>query len=83
MIDIDVGTKGPAKDVYSAFALESDIYDLKRMLHAAELLQIDGDGDEDSASSARLLVEKAAKMANDFHEKFRSSMWKICSKVPA
>ena len=47
MIDIDVGTNGPAKDVYSAFALESDIYDLKRMLHAAELLQIDGDGDEE------------------------------------
>ena len=71
------------ESTYSALDLESDIYDLKRMLHAAELLQIDGDSDEDSASSARLLVEKAAKTAHDLHEKFRSGMWKVCSKVPA
>src|ERR1700727_288799 len=38
------------------------------------LLQIEGDGDEDSASSARLLVEKATKMAYVLHEKFGSSM---------
>jgi hypothetical protein len=30
------------ESTYSALDLESDIYDLKRMLHAAELLQIDG-----------------------------------------
>jgi hypothetical protein len=62
------------ESTYSAFDLDSDIYDLKRMLHAAEVLQIEGDGDEDSASSARLLVEKATKMAYDLHEKFGSSM---------
>jgi len=54
------------ESTYSAFDLDSDIYDLKRMLHAAEVLQIEGDGDEDSASSARLLVEKAAKWPMTF-----------------
>jgi hypothetical protein len=67
--------------VYSAFDLENDIYDLNRMLRAAEFLQTESGGEEEIASSARLLVEQAAKMANDLHAKFQANMWKVCSKT--
>ena len=54
-------------------AIENDIYDLMRMLRAADYLQTYAsmDGDEDLASSARLLVEQAAKMAEDLNEKYQ------------
>jgi hypothetical protein len=54
-------------------AIEKDIYDLMRMLRAADYLQsaVAMDGDEDLASSARLLVEQAAKMAEDLNEKYQ------------
>jgi hypothetical protein len=73
MTNVEGQIKRPAQDAYSAFDLESDIYDLNRMLRAAEFLQTEGDGEEEIASSARLLVEQAAKMANDLHEKYQAS----------
>jgi hypothetical protein len=51
------------------------------MLRAAEFLQTESGGEEEIASSARLLVEQAAKMANDLHAKFQANMWKVCSKT--
>jgi hypothetical protein len=53
-------------------AIEEDIYDLIRMLREADYLQSSAvmDGDEVLASSARLLVEQAAKMAEDLSEKY-------------
>jgi hypothetical protein len=61
------------ESTYSELDLEIDIYDLNRMLRAAEFLQTEGAGEEDIASSARLLVEHAAKMANDLHKKYQAS----------
>jgi hypothetical protein len=52
------------------------------MLRAAEFLQTES-GDEEIASSSRLLVEHAAKMANDLHEKFQANMWKLGKKDAA
>jgi hypothetical protein len=54
-------------------AIEEDIYDLIRMLRAADYLQSSAvmDGDEVLASSARLLVEQAARMAEDLSEKYQ------------
>jgi hypothetical protein len=49
--------------------LENPIYDLMRLLRAAEHLQ--EEDDEDLRSSAKLLVEQAAKMADDLNEKYQ------------
>jgi hypothetical protein len=87
MTDTTVGTNAPAMseeassrpkrqraDCFEAAhrALENDIYDLMRMLRAADYLQSSAATDnEDLASSARLLVEQAAKMAEDLNEKYQ------------
>jgi hypothetical protein len=54
------GCESPER-AYSSLDLEIDIYDLNRMLRAAEFPQTEG-GEEEIASSARLLVEQAAKI---------------------
>jgi hypothetical protein len=51
--------------------LEEDIHDLARMLRAADHLQ--SCGEEDMESSARLLVEKAAEMAEKLDQKYQES----------
>jgi hypothetical protein len=49
--------------------LENPIYDLMRLLRAAEHLQ--EEGDEDLRSSACLIVELAAQKADELNEKYQ------------
>jgi hypothetical protein len=51
--------------------LEGDIYDLARMLRAADHLQHSSDG-EDLKSSACLLYDKAFEMAKSLDQKYQS-----------
>jgi hypothetical protein len=56
----------------SAFAeLEIPIYDLMRLLRAAEHLQ--EEGDEDLRNSACLIVELAFKMADELNEQYQKN----------
>jgi hypothetical protein len=51
--------------------LEDDIQDLARMLRVADYLQ--NCGEEDMEGSARLLVEKAAEMAEKLDQKYQEN----------
>jgi hypothetical protein len=55
-------------------ALEIPIYNLKRMLRAAAHLQ--EEGDEDLRSSANLIIDLAAKRADDLNEQYQRS-WPV------